>query len=142
MIDVMDLALYIVNKCMNEGCPVTNLQLQKILYYIQVEFLKKKGVLIFEDSIEAWKFGPVIPRVYFAYSHFGAMPIYCDSNSAIDNISIHDKALIDSVTNSKKDLPPWALVTDTHMPGKAWSRAYTQNGSGSVISTDDMRKYG
>ena len=57
MIDVLDLALYIVNKCVNEGCLVTNLQLQKVLYYIQVEFLQKKGVLIFEDSIEAWKFG-------------------------------------------------------------------------------------
>ena len=49
--------------------------------------------------MEIW---PVVPRVYFAYSHFGAMPIYCDSVFVIDSISIDDKALIDSVIDIKR----------------------------------------
>ena len=39
MYTAMDLAKYIVSKCYYDGCPISNLQLQKILYYIQKEFL-------------------------------------------------------------------------------------------------------
>ena len=41
MYKATELAKYIVTKCTNEDQPITNLQLQKILYYIQKEFLKQ-----------------------------------------------------------------------------------------------------
>ena len=37
--NAIDLARYIISKCSKEQCPISNLQLQKILYYIQVEWL-------------------------------------------------------------------------------------------------------
>ena len=38
----LDLSKYIISKCVRDGHPISNLQLQKILYYIQVYFLKQK----------------------------------------------------------------------------------------------------
>lgn len=35
MYDALDIAKYIVDKCTVEKCPITNLQLQKILYFLQ-----------------------------------------------------------------------------------------------------------
>ena len=32
-----DIANYIISKCENDGAPISNLQLQKILYYVQRE---------------------------------------------------------------------------------------------------------
>ena len=38
MYKAMELSTYIVSKCIKEDCPISNLQLQKILYYIQKAF--------------------------------------------------------------------------------------------------------
>jgi uncharacterized phage-associated protein len=48
--------------CGTDQHPISNLQLQKILYYIQKTFLEN-GMVAFDDEIEAWKFGPVVPAV-------------------------------------------------------------------------------
>lgn len=54
-----DLARYVLKKCIDENHPVCNLQLQKILYYIQECFLKEKDRKAFPEPIEAWQFGRV-----------------------------------------------------------------------------------
>ena len=65
------MAGYTVSKCINDGLPISNLQLQKILYYIQKRYLTDNKTA-FDDDFEAWQFGPVIPLVYYKYSGFGA----------------------------------------------------------------------
>ena len=70
----VDLADYIIDKCNKDDMPISNLQLNKILYCIQRHFLKQ-GTYAFYDDIEAWCFGPVIPDVYYKYGICGVMPI-------------------------------------------------------------------
>ena len=45
----VELSKYIITKCAKENKPISNLQLQKILYFIQKEYLQKKGVPAFDD---------------------------------------------------------------------------------------------
>ena len=71
----VELSKYIITKCARENKPISNLQLQKILYFIQKEYLQKKGVPAFNDPIEAWRFGPVVPESYYFFCGAGAMPI-------------------------------------------------------------------
>lgn len=54
MYNAIDLSKYIVSKCVIDGHPISNLQLQKILYYIQKDFLQRDEVA-FSDNIEAWQ---------------------------------------------------------------------------------------
>ena len=134
MYKAMELSTYIVSKCIKEDCPISNLQLQKILYYIQKAFLDR-GDRAFSDNIEAWQFGPVVPNVYDHYCGYGAMPI---SFSSIKyDVAKEDKQLIDSIVESKRVLAPWDLVEETHKKGGAWDKTY-KNGSGSheVIPTE------
>ena len=44
----VDLSKYIVYKCITDGRPISNMQLQKILYYIQREFLKNDRIAFAE----------------------------------------------------------------------------------------------
>ena len=60
MVNVMLLAQYILYTCIEQGEPISNLQLQKILYFIQGEYLSKIGKPLFEADFEAWQYGPVI----------------------------------------------------------------------------------
>lgn len=66
MYKAIDLANYIVDKCIEDNAPITNLQLQRILYFVQKDFLKR-GYQAFSDDIEAWRCGPVVPNVYFYF---------------------------------------------------------------------------
>lgn len=55
--EAVHIAKYIINKCTIDQHPISNLQLQKILYCIQRDFLKN-DMLAFDDDFEAWPFGP------------------------------------------------------------------------------------
>ena len=54
---------------------ITNLKLQKILYFAQALFLSKLETPLFKESIEAWEYGPVVPSMYQAYKQHGNQPI-------------------------------------------------------------------
>ncbi|RXZ00946.1 Panacea domain-containing protein [Fictibacillus sp. S7] len=64
---------------------ITNLKLQKLLYFAQGEYLAEHGpnTPLFEDEIKAWAHGPVVPEVYFKYSDYKFMEI---SKEGTENI--------------------------------------------------------
>lgn len=139
MYSAMQIAKYTINKCTIDEHPISNLQLQKILYYIQRELLQR-GMEGFEDEIQAWQFGPVVPEVYRQYCGFGAIPIRVkyDVEIAPDYMRI-----IDPIIEQKRRLDPWDMVTDTHQRGKAWSLTFQDGlGSYSVIPKDLIRTRG
>ena len=45
---------------------LSNLKLQKLLYYAQGHHLAEQHRLLFPDEIQAWSHGPVVPEVYHA----------------------------------------------------------------------------
>ena len=47
--------------------PLTNKKLQKLIYYAQAWNMAFNGEPIFEEKIEAWIHGPVVPEVYNEY---------------------------------------------------------------------------
>ena len=54
---------------------LTNLKLNKLVYYTQAWHLALFKKPVFEDEIEAWVHGPVLPAVYDTYKHFKWTPI-------------------------------------------------------------------
>ena len=128
MRQAIDLAKYIVNKCTCDEKPISNLQLQKILYNIQKEFLSIDNKA-FCDEIEAWQFGPVVPNVYYYFCGFGAMPISSNYDVSMGEYDDSEITLINTIVEDKRKLNPWDLVEETHRVGGAWHEIY-QNGSG------------
>ena len=122
----LDVAKYIIDKCTRDRKPISNLQLQKILYFIQKECLKN-GTIAFYDDIEAWQFGPVVPDVYYRFCGAGAMPITLTFDSL--ELESSDKVLFDKVIVDRRNQNPWDLVNETHKEGEAWDRVY-QGGKG------------
>lgn len=136
MWNAIDLAKYIITKCTEDGCPISNLQLQKILYYIQKDFLHRTERPAFGDVIEAWKFGPVVPAVYYRFGGFGAMPIDMIYSQIVEPTGT-EKECIDRIIEEKRALSPWALVNDTHKAGGAWHKVFADgNGNRHPISMD------
>ena len=72
MYKALDIARYIIERCREKNRTVSNLKLQKILYFVQAEFLVTKNQPCFGETIEAWDFGPVVPEVYYEYRMYGS----------------------------------------------------------------------
>jgi uncharacterized phage-associated protein len=50
---------------------ISNLKLQKLLYYAQGVHLALHDVALFPEEIQAWMHGPVVPEVYQKYKDGG-----------------------------------------------------------------------
>lgn len=140
MMKALDLARYIIYRCAEENKPISNLQLQKILYFIQVAFLQKKDRPAFEENVEAWQFGPVVPGVYYNFSGYGGMKIPVSEGEYTD-VACEDE--IDEICKDSISKKPWELVEISHEKGKPWDRIY-KNGEGlrDIIDQDTIKKYG
>lgn len=66
MSDIIRIATYFLSKE-----PMTLHKLQKLSYYAQAWSLKKYHVRLFEDDIEAWLEGPVVPELYHMFKEHG-----------------------------------------------------------------------
>ena len=135
----MEIAKYIIDKCAQENHPISNMQLQKLLYCIQKSFLRKGGPA-FKDDIEAWMIGPVIREVYHTYCGYGASKIRMMYKV---NLEPKCREVIDPIVEEKRDLNPWEFTEEIYAPGSAWDITY-ENGRGShrVIPLDLIREKG
>lgn len=70
-----EVARYIVRFAQDKGEPITNLKLQKLLYYAQGWHLVFFDKPLFKESIQAWVHGPVVPSVYSQFKGYGFNPI-------------------------------------------------------------------
>ena len=141
MYAAIDLAKHIVSKCIADSHPISNLQLQKILFYIQKEYLVTRDERAFSDAIEAWQFGPVVPNVYYYFCGFGSMPI----TIPFDQVQIEDQdaEIIDPIVEEKRVLYPWDLVSETHKKGGAWDQTYKDgNGNREEIKIELIKTAG
>lgn len=138
MYDALDIAEYVLNFCeINKKRPITNLQLQKILYYIQGKYLQVNGKPIFDNDIEAWRYGPVIPDVYYWYSKYMDNPI--TKIKYEKRVNKEDCKIINSVIDEKINIDVWKLVKNTHEEDP-WNDNYTL-GQKNKIPLMDMKSY-
>ena len=74
--DALDVAKYIITRCYEQGNPISNLKLQKILYFLWADFYRETRRYLFFDDICAWQLGPVVPKVYYEYCPHAGRPIF------------------------------------------------------------------
>ena len=122
--EALNVASYIIDNW-SDKFKITNLKLNKLVYYSQVESLRKYNQPLFDDIIEAWQYGPVEPVVYHAFSSYGRNCIRKSTGSAI--LDETSKNLIDSVMNRLGMLSAFDLVTLSHKPDGAWASVYSPN---------------
>ena len=72
MYDVLSIARFIINYCNEKNIVISNLKLQKILYFVQAYFLITFNRPCFRENIEAWDFGPVVPEAYHEFKQYGS----------------------------------------------------------------------
>lgn len=125
---VLDVCQYVIDYSNEKEYGISNLKLQKILYFIQAYFLiSQPSRCCFDDRIEAWDFGPVVPKAYRKYKQFGSsdIPTIMDFEKTDSNgcIADADKKLIKTVIDKFADYSATDLVSLTHNQSP-WINAY------------------
>jgi uncharacterized phage-associated protein len=72
------IAHYFIWLANETGSYISNLKLQKLVYYAQAWYLAIYEQPLFDEDFEAWVHGPVIPDLYQKYKSFGWKPILKD----------------------------------------------------------------
>lgn len=143
-IDAKCVAEYVIAYVNKKGLLITHLKLQKILYYLQGEHLCAFDRVLFEDKIEAWEYGPVVPSVYFAFCSNGALPLRVDGDSirACDDLDDDSKTLVDNMIEKYSKYTARQLVQMSHeeIPWKDHKKA-VDNGERPEITVDSIRNY-
>jgi len=134
--DARAIANYLLDLGDRENISLTNLHLQKVIFFSHGNYLKKFGQSLVANRFEAWEHGPVIPELYHALKQF-------QDSRIIGRAKIFDLISQQSV-EVKDDFPeavsqflaeslsffgrmnPWELVKLSHAPGGAWDLTIRQ----------------
>ncbi|HOI75196.1 MAG TPA: DUF4065 domain-containing protein [Syntrophales bacterium] len=138
MVSCRDVAKYFLTLNDPEiGDLISNLKLQKLVYYAQGFHLAIEDEPLFSDSIEAWAHGPVIPALYHDYKCFADGPIPPPDYFDVSNLSEDVRSLLDDVYSVFGQFSAWKLRNMTHEE-PPWIEAWKGD---KIISKKSMRYY-
>lgn len=136
------IAKFLLGLANQNGDTITNLKLQKLLYYAQAWYLvNNSNNKLFSDDIEAWLYGPVVPEVYNEYQSFGRSPITIEVSIQNDfpDICQHVRQFLQEFSETFFGFSATELVGMTHQE-LPWNEA-VKNGYHTKINTDTMFRF-
>ena len=137
MIPALRAAYYIINQCNARGVSISNLKLQKIMYFVQGQFLVSTGGPCFPEDIEARDYGPVVSKVYTKFRVYGGASI--PYQGAAEPLTEGDMAIIDMVLDHCAHYSATMLLKIT-LRQTPWKISYRQ-GENAVIPTEAIREF-
>lgn len=115
MLSCHDIADYfLVSQDEESGELISNLKLQKLMYYAQGFHLALYGTMLFPNDIEAWAHGPVVPELYHKFKGHGSAPLPRPENIALEKFNAQTRELLDDVINVYGQYSGWKLRNMTH----------------------------
>lgn len=125
---VLNIADIILRIAKEDGKQLTPMQLMKLTYISNGWSLAVSDRPLFDNRIEAWKYGPVMPELYQATKSYGRDEIPLDKvqdgfNDLSDKLS-NEVDFLRKVYNLYKDKNGIELSSLTHMHGTPWHQVY------------------
>ena len=138
-IDIANMYIRLANDIQDDS--MDNLKINKMLYYAQGWSLVKLGRPMFEDEIQAWDYGPVIPNVYHVFKCCGKSTIMAPQDIFDESrLSTEELELLIAVYTAYGRYTGWALKEMTHEKGGPWDKVY-QRGKNNKIDNISIKKY-
>jgi uncharacterized phage-associated protein len=129
------IANYFLFRAAREEELLSNLKLQKLVYYAQGIHLAYNGTPIFRDIIRAWTYGPVVPRLYRIYKEYGSGGIPEDKSFNPKSIDKDTREFLDEVYKAFGQFSASRLMDFTH-DDQCWKDAHPNR----IITHKSMQK--
>ena len=121
---------------------LSNLKLQKLLYYAQGHYLAERGKPLFADKLQAWAHGPVVPQIYHAYKRFGDSTIVLQQSDPFmwDEVDAGTASFLVKVWNTYGGLAAGRLRNMTHEE-PPWQKHWRPDERDSTIPVQEIANY-
>ena len=149
-------ANYFLSKHRNTG--IQPLKIQKLVYITHAWHLALFGKpLVWDESAEAWRYGPVFPSVYHEFKYRGSLPImklgtdyklnnkdkFVKETPKIKKGDKETKALLDRIWEVYGTWSGAELSEVCHQPGTPWDKTWKKNQGqrNAHIPNEDIRAH-
>ena len=121
---------------------LSNLKLQKLVYIAFGWHTVFGEHDLYQDPIEAWRYGPVLPSLYYKFSEFGDQPIQARTIEDTLHVYLPDRVgeslqfplviekdsfiegFLEIIFEQYIEMPPYKLVDLTHGKATPWDKVY------------------
>lgn len=147
---VKELANWVLDYAESMGGDLSNMALNKLVYFAYEYALREHGRKLTAAKIEAWDHGPVFREIYSSFKKYGSDPItsrasrYNTGTNTVDTVSPslapEDEAIIVSAIGPLIRLPAYILRELSHDVGGAWDKVWNHSCSSNpgMEITDDL----
>jgi uncharacterized phage-associated protein len=117
MVDCLDVARYFIIRAYEEGrdSTITNMKVQKLLYYAQSLHLALNDEPLFKEEMQAWRHGPVCPPAYRYYSDFEAQQLPIPDGHFVSSLPQSVRTLLEEVWDYFGAYHAYFLSDMTHL---------------------------
>ena len=131
-----DIAEYFIWKShTSEQELLSNMKLQKLLYYAQGLYLAIGNGALFDDVIRAWNYGPVVPEIYHKYKINGKSGIAIKEGYTPEAIDPVTQEFLDEVYDVFGQFSAIRLMEISHQD-ECWKTAFPDG----EITPESMEK--
>ncbi len=134
-------AKYLLDQTRAAGFVVTPMQLLKLVYIAHGWMLGSHGRPLFNESVEAWQYGPVVPSVYQSLKRFGSSSVQCVDGAPEVQFDQDERAIMDFVSRNYGAANGVTLSAATHKAGTPWSVTWGSQSKSAPISNDLIQNF-
>jgi uncharacterized phage-associated protein len=144
------IAYAFVKKAIEEGSPLTQMKLQKMVYFAQGIHLILHDEPLIKENFQAWKYGPVVPAIYHDYKFYGSSPI---NDTELVEFDPKDNELINfgmDINAQESVNETWKILKDsnaiqlsnwTHNEDSPWHKHFVNGVNDIDIPNVDIKNY-
>jgi uncharacterized phage-associated protein len=115
---------------------ITPMQLLKLVYIAHGWMLGLYGRPLIEDEVQAWQYGPVIPKLYNAVRSYRSQPVDNRINVRDEALDAKEESIVKQVYDIYGGMSGPALSRLTHAKNTPWDLTYVPDEFGIQISND------
>lgn len=136
MADTLSVANRFLDLAEANNDTLTPMQLLKLVYIAHGWMLGLYGRPLIADEVQAWQYGPVIPKLYNRVRRFRSNPVEGPIPGADGELGADEDSIIGQVYRLYGGYSGPALSRLTHASGTPWHQTYIPGEYGTPISND------
>ena len=147
MHSAIDASYKLLQLAKKKGIELSNLQVQKLVYIAHGYTLALTGKPLIEDTVQAWKYGPVLHDVYHKLKVHGRDKVPTENIEDISfepEFSAEEISCMEGVLNLYGEDTPGSLISITHQDDTPWSYAWVKREAGekfTAIRDEDIKAH-
>ena len=131
----------LIQKAKDAGEPITPLQIQKLLYFSHGWMLALHDKPLLNEEFQAWRYGPVMPVVYYNLSYYGGDPVEALILGGAGELTSEEESVIDQVFELYRPYDGMELSRMTHAKGTPWRQTWDRRKRAAIIPDYLIKRY-